>query len=110
MAIQGAINQMIQAVGQAAYMGRVGITAAQLGQQKQAVAKANLEARQKQLAEQNAKKKQRRKPYEDVKNLSFDGGATTVGQLGLSNSQLKDLRQQVYGTTRANHDKNKVSK
>lgn len=103
MVIQGAINQMISAAGQAAYMGRVGLTAAQMGREKQAIAQANLEARRAQLAAQ--KKKPRRKPYEDVKNLSFDGGATTVGELGLSNAQLKDLRRQVFGTTRATDGK-----
>lgn len=95
---------MLGAAGQGAYMARVGLTAAQLAPQKAEVARQNLELRKQQIQKQQQQLKQRRKPYEDVKGLSI-GEGKTIGDLKLSNQQLKDIRKQYFGTTRSTSGK-----
>lgn len=93
---------MLSSAGQNFYMARMAMTAAQLAPQKAQIARANLAARQQKLTEQKQTVKKRRSPYEDVKALKLEGDKT-LGDLKLTNQQYRDIRKQVFGTTRASH-------
>lgn len=103
MQIQGAINSMLNAAAAGAYAVRRGITVpAQREKEKMALAEENLKARQEAIRAQQANVKKRRTAYEDVKSLQF-GDGRTLGELKLTNAQYKDIRKQVFGTTRSTH-------
>lgn len=54
---------------------------------------------QESVAARKAQLIKRKKPYEDVKSLPIDGGKT-VGDLGLTNAQLAEIRKQLKGGKR----------